>query len=123
MIWLADEGGVGATAQVELGVVADIGAAHHNDGAVLAGHADHGAGGLTHAGEAHLAQEVEVILVERHNARPVLLQGCGELMLARGQHGVEERHLVACRAQVARRVERGQGRVGAHLLHLLGVEG
>ncbi len=113
---------MGAGGEVHLGVVGDIGSAHGDLAAGSERHAHHGERCLAHAREAHLRQEVEVVLVQDHHRRPMLGQAGSELRLVLGQHRVEDGDVEPVVAQHRRSVQRVQRRVRAHLRVLLRIE-
>src|SRR3954469_1315265 len=121
MVGLPQKGVLDRLAEVDLGMVRHLRAGGEDRRPGRPCPPGHPAGRLAGMGEAHLVQEVELVLVKGDEARLVLVEERRELFLALGQHGVEESHRVAPAAQVARRVERAQGGVRAHLLDLLGI--
>ena len=118
VVALADHRRPRARGQVPLRVVGHVGPGHDHVGAGAEGIGDHGKGRGAHARQAHLRQEVEVVLVEHDHGGTVLGEGLGEAVLAFGQHGVEQGEPVAGVAQARRHVQRGQGRVRPHLARL-----
>ena len=90
VITLADGGYVGPGLKILMGMVADIGAGDNDIGAQICSRRAHAQCRFPHAGQAHLRQEVEVI-VEEHHQRGLLGGQHGfEVCFALSQHGVEE---------------------------------
>jgi hypothetical protein len=118
---LAEQGILDAVGEIELGVVGNVRAGGDDGGARGAGMGAHPPGRLAGVGQAHLGEEVEAVLEEHHEARPVAGERLLELVLPLGQRGVEQGHLVAVLPQVRGGVERPQGRIRLHLLDLLGI--
>ena len=122
VLGLAEETGVGTGGQVHLGVIGDIGAADRDSAAGGERHPHHRHGCFAHAREAHLRQEVEVVLVQHHHRRPVPLEALGEGRFVLGEHRVEHGHVEPVEAQHGGCVQRVERRVWPHLGVLLGVE-
>ena len=90
--------------------------------AALARRVDHRERGLPHAQQAHLAQVVEVVLVDHREARTMTVEGVGPLGFGRRQHRVEQRHPIAAVAHAGRGVQRAERRVRLPRLPELGIE-
>ena len=74
------------------------------------------------AQQAHLRQEIEIVLAHRHQPRPVALQRLFEPRSPdRLQRRVEERDLITFSPQTGRRQQRLQRRIRLHLAHLLAI--
>ena len=83
---------------------------------------NHLAGGLAHFGEAHLAQEIEGILIEQQHSRLSGEERAFVFVQPLRQHGVEKTHLVAGFAQHRGDLQGGERRIGLAALQLLLVE-
>ena len=59
---------------------------------------------FTHPTQAHLRQKVEVILVNRHDARVAFGEECGELLFRITQHRIEESNREPSRTESGCRV-------------------
>ncbi len=122
LLALAEDDGIGPGGEVLLLVVGGIGAGDDDVAATGLGRRDHAEGRLAHARQAHLAQVVEAILVDDGEAGAVGIKGRRPLVLALGEHAVEQRHIVPLRAQVRCGVEGAEGRVRHHGRPLFGIE-
>ena len=116
------QGHVGAGAQVGLGCIGDVRAGDDDARTARPCAHHHGAGRRAHRGEAHLREEVVVVLVQHHD----LWCGGGEAPLvlgpAVGEHGVVEAHTMAACAQQGSHLQRRERRVRLGAFQLLGVE-
>ncbi len=95
----ADQHRMRAGSQKHIRVVGCIGAGDQHAAAGRARLRNHLAGRLAHAAQAHLGEEVEVVLVEHHQIRLRLLQGTGVVLHIVGQHRVEQAQRMAALAQ------------------------
>ncbi len=86
---LADESDVCAGSQVRFGRVAHVRAGSDHPRAALVRSADHFARGMTHLAQAHLAQEVVVILIQEDEMRSAGLQEPVIFLDPLREHGVE----------------------------------
>ena len=75
--------------EIQLRMIAHIRPSRQHGRAGRARQLAHVAGGSAHAAQAHLAEKVEAILVQRHHARLMLIERARELVFAIGQHRVE----------------------------------
>jgi hypothetical protein len=83
---------------------------------------DHLERGFAHAQQAHLAQVVEAVFVDRGEARALILERAAPFADGLRQHCVEERGAVAALAQVRGGVQRPERRVWLLRLEQLGIE-
>ncbi|MCW0462506.1 hypothetical protein NB717_003574 [Xanthomonas sacchari] len=117
----ADQHRVCTGRKERLRMVRGVGAGDDHPAAAGARLGDHPARGLAHPAQAHLGEEVEVVLVEHHQVRPLRADGVVVVLHALGQHRVEQRHLVSVLTQQCRHLQRGQRRVRLAAFPLLGV--
>ena len=95
-----------------------------DDGQVAGlGQGGEAAGQVAHVGEAHLGDEVEVVLVDDDELWLVIEQRLLEACDGVCEHGIEDGDRDARVPQSRSGVERAQGRVRLHLAPLLGVVG
>ena len=111
-----------AIANVLDNVIGSIGAVHHHRQSRLFGRLAHGERQLAIASKAHLREEVEVILAQRYQTRPMLTQSLAERLIAVFERAVVQRHLEALAPQAGRSQKRLEGWIRLHLAHLLPVE-
>jgi len=102
--------------------IRDIGAGGDDARAGGAGGRDHVAGGATHGVQAHLAQKIEIVLVEQDDLGLVGPKQAVVFLYPVGQHRIEERHPVPGFAQQRDDLQGGQRRVGFGTQHLLLVQ-
>ena len=118
----ADQHGVRARGEEGIRMIGGVGAGDDHPGAAGACRGDHLAGRLAHAAQAHLGQEVEVVLVQHHHVRPGGLQGGFEILDAVGKHRVEQAHRVPHLPQQRGDLDRGERGIRLAALPLLRVE-
>src|SRR3981081_1546121 len=108
--------------QVVGSMVGSVGTIDEYGGSYSQGGFEHAIRYVPHASEAHLREEVEVILVNDNDLGIILLK-CGlETVLGVGWHGGKHCDRNTCAAQESCRVERTQRRVRLHLPRLFAVE-
>ena len=66
---------------------------------------NHRASPFAHAPETHLGQKIEIVLIQEQNLRAQAFERGRVLLETSGHHRIEERHVMACRAN-ARRQDR-----------------
>ena len=113
---------VRARAQIGLRSIARVSAGGDDARARAVSAGDHLASRAAHPAETHLAQEVEVVLVQQHELRLHRPQLPLKIANAIGQHRVEQCHLVPRPTQHRGNLERGKRRVRLGTLELLLVE-
>ena len=77
---------------------------------------------LAVAGEAHLGEEVEVVLAQRDHTRAMALQRLAESLVAVFEGAVEQRYFVAFPAQTGGGNQGLERRIRLHLARLLPIE-
>ena len=108
---LPQDHGVRPRGQVDLRVIARVGARDHDGDRPGPSHRDHLQRALPHPRQAHLGEVVEAVLEEDGHARTVAVEIPRPLGRRRGEHRVEEGHVVPPLPQHRRGVERAEGRV------------
>ena len=94
----------------------------HDDGyAVLRSLFAHLEADLPHAGEAHLRKEVEAVLADDDDPRPMLRKSAGEASVGIVDHGVEDCYRETSLAQQRRGVHGSERRVGLPACGLLAI--
>src|ERR1700730_1053507 len=91
---LAEQRDICSGEEIRLRRIGDVGACRNHPGAAAVCGSDHLAGSPAHLAEAHLAEEVEVVLVEQYELGFHGAQLAVVVLDAFGQHGIEQRHLV-----------------------------
>ncbi len=118
---LAEEDGVRPGADVEVGSVRGVRAVHGDARPGGLRVRDHLQRGLAPPRRAHLRQEVEIVLEQPDDRRSRGGDHRRELLLARREHRVEERDLLAGLTEHRSRDQGRERRVRPHLPDLLGV--
>ncbi len=90
--------------------------------AAFTGHGGHPLCRLTHPGEAHLRQIVEVVIVDHQHARLMERQRRAKILLGAGKHAVEETDGEPALAGDCGRVQRPEGRIRHHCLPFLRIK-
>ena len=119
---LAQHHGLRAGVQVGLRMVGGIGAVHRHPAASGTSQVDHAQHGLAHHGEAHLGQVVETVVLHDQDVRLPAVERFPDLVRTVAEPGIEDLHFMAGLTQDRGQLQGAQGRVGASVAPLLGVQ-
>ena len=119
---LAEQRHVGAGVEVRARPIGRIGAGDEHPRARAPTGPNHPKRGLAHPPEAHLRQEVEIVLVQEDEVGLHRLQLLLEFLRSVGQHCIEHGDPVSATPQRRRGLQRRERRIGLAALQLLMVE-
>src|ERR1700733_3089496 len=104
------------------GAIGDVGSRRNDPGSGAPSRADHLAGSAAHRAQAHLAQEIEIVLVKQDQLGLLPMQQTIVLIDPIGQHRIEERYPVPLLSQEGNYLQCGQRRIGFGAQYLLLIE-
>src|SRR5262245_40010403 len=94
---------------------------HDNFGSGSACDIDHPKGNLAHAAQAHLGKEIEVVFVDRDDARSIRGDRAGKALLGTFHHAVEQDDREATLPEEGGSVKRAEGWIWLHFPNLFPV--